>query len=115
MVASDANTFSIWPSRTSTTAFVQVLPWPSISRPKRIALGVSNADRSQQKKAMNRQIAIFIRTAPRHVWEAAVNIEHNLNLDEGFRRGAFKVYGGSKKPLRACTVNFLSFAFNSSL
>ena len=28
---------------------------------------------------------------------------------------AFNVYGGSKKPLRACTVNFLSFAFNSSL
>jgi hypothetical protein len=24
-------------------------------------------------------------------------------------------YGGSKKPLRACTVNFLSFAFKSSL
>jgi hypothetical protein len=26
-----------------------------------------------------------------------------------------RVYGGSKNPLRACTVNFLSFAFSSSL
>src|SRR5450631_405945 len=65
--ASEESTFSILPFRTSTTAFVQVLPWPSISRPKRTALGVSNAERSQQMKAINREIASLIRMEPRHV------------------------------------------------
>jgi hypothetical protein len=67
MAASDVSTFSILPFRTSTTAFVQVLPWPSINRPKRIALGVSNAERSQHKKTISRERASLIRMEPRHV------------------------------------------------
>src|ERR1700733_672240 len=67
IAASDVSTFSTLPFRTSTTAFVQVLPWPSISRPKRTALAVSSAETSQQKKAINREIASLIRMEPRHV------------------------------------------------
>jgi len=60
-------TLSIFPFRTSTTAFVQTLPLPSIRRPRRIALAASEADSSQQREKESSQIATLVRISPRHV------------------------------------------------